>query len=97
MYIVTITNKATREETILTAFENENKALKMCESWGWTYADGKAAYFMAYEELNNGVYDLLEDATPSRFQTVEDAVDVVQVAYKSGLITLGQRNTLLRA
>lgn len=97
MYIVTITNKATHEETILTAFEDKSKALKMCESWGWTYDDGKAAYWMDCEELNDGVYDLLEDATPNRFQTVEDAIDVIQVAYKSGQITLEQRNTLLRA
>ena len=79
MYIVTITDKATHAETILTAFENENKALKMCESWGWTYDDGKAAYFMAYEELSDGGERLAESVDDianldglAMFEVVED-------------------------
>lgn len=96
MYIVTITDKATHEEMILSAFDSKEKALKMCESWGWTYDDGKAAYWMGYEEFGEDVFCFLEDATPNRFQTVEDAIDVIQAAYKSGLITLEQRNILLK-
>ena len=97
MHIVTITNKATHEEKILTAFIDGEKAVKMCESWGWMYDDGKAAYWMDCEEIFDGILELLEDATPNRFQTVEDAIDVIQVAYKGGWLTLEQRNTLLKA
>lgn len=96
MYIVTITNKATHEEMILNAFNSKEKALSMCEQWGWMYNDGKKSYWMGYEEFSDDVFDFLEDATPGRFVCEEDAIDVIQAAYKMGHITLEQRNKLLK-
>lgn len=96
MFIVTLTNKATHEESIFATFTDGEKASKMCEEWGWTYDDGKQSYWMNYEEVAEGIFEFLEDAVPGRFVELESAIDAIQLAYKSGLITLEQRITLLR-
>lgn len=47
--------------------------------------------------MNNNYYHILNLIQSGFFACVEDAIDYIQCFYKSGKITLSQRNKLLNA
>ena len=51
MYNVIGTHKVTKKRMIIEPHMTETQALKMCESWGWTYDDGttNGSYWMSME------------------------------------------------
>lgn len=54
MYNVIGINKTTEHKIIIEPHMTEANAMKLCESWGWTYDDGttNGSYFMGIEKEN---------------------------------------------
>lgn len=51
LYRVIATEKGTEKTIVLSSGITEEKALKFCESWGWSYDDGYKSYWLGYEEI----------------------------------------------
>ena len=51
MYNVIGINKTTEQKIIIEPHMTEANAMKLCESWGWTYDDGttNGSYYMSME------------------------------------------------
>ena len=51
MFNIIIIDRVTKKQSIFEQVENEQEALKICESWAWMYSDGKGVnYWLDYEE-----------------------------------------------
>lgn len=94
MYSVVIENKT--ESYVMATGITEQEAENICESWGWSYDNGKQSFRMSFWEIKIQAFDYLKSTISARsYETPEDAIDAIQTCYKRQLITLEQRKVLL--
>ena len=97
MYSVIIESKTEKTSYIMATGLTAQEAESLCDSWGWTYDNGKEAFWMSIEEVGTPAFDYLKRAIlDSKFETIEDSIDAIQNYYKRELITQKQRVELLK-
>lgn len=95
MFSIIIENKS--ESYVMVTGITEQEAEKICESWGWSYDNGKRSFTMSIWEIKISAFDYLKSTIHAgSYETPEDAIDAIQNCYKRQLITLEQRKELLR-
>lgn len=69
-------NKNTGKISVIEICDNQQDAERFCESWGWSFDDGKEDYYMTIEDPNNKMFrvDVFGKNIRRRyFDTIEEA------------------------
>ena len=97
MHSIIIESRTKSECYVLATGITEQEAENICESWGWSYDNGKQSFRMSFWEIKILAFNYLNSTIiAGSYETPEDATDAIQTCYKRNLITLEQRQELLR-
>lgn len=84
-------NKNTGKISVIEICDNQQDAERFCESWGWSFDDGKEDYYMTIEDLRNKMFrvDVFGDNSRIKvyFDTPEEAREYGKYKNSKGNIT----------